>query len=798
MANIGRFQVKSKLGSGGQGSVYLCTDPELQREVAIKLLDRQLDADQSEVQGFLSEARVISRILHPNIVPVFDVGRAGGKPYLVFEYVQGHLLSDYLKRNEPDIPQVLDIFSGMLSGVSEVHRKGLVHRDLKPSNVMLNAEGTPKIMDFGIARMLGPNVGADSVLTGTPRYMAPEYIAEGRVSTQADIFALGAIFYEMLTGRRAFNGKDQKSLLESVIHDRVSAPSTFNPEVRQQLDAVVLKALEKEPSARYADAGDMLSALLEFREADDRTGRKGESVKGTVDFLMRRMQHKSDFPALSESIRTLNRLASSEDEDVGRLASVIIRDFALTNKILKVVNSAYYSRFAGKIGTISRAIVVLGVRTIRSVAASLIFFEHLHNKAQASKLKNEIATAIFSATLARQAAEDAGMERAEEGFLCGMLHNLGKILVTYYLHDESEEVERLVNQEGMNQEQSEKRVLGMTYQEIGVEIARQWNFPDTITRGMVKVDPKIPGNLKNSDIKLRLIANFANEAAGMIGESEAGDDRQINSLLKRYRMSLAISGRRFDEMVEGARQEFRELSGSLGGRADSDPFIQRLSWAPKKQEQEEPTAFDLDTTGKLTKTLALEPKGTRPSAESIQEIVPDGEAMNPEAVLTEGVQEVTGMLLDESVSLTEIFNVVLETIYRAMSYGRVVLVLQDMNRASFSAKLGFGNGIDDFISGFRFSRNYSADVFHVALKNGADLYIGNSGDAKIKKDIPEWYQKISRAGSFYIFPLIVKSKPIGLIYADHPKPGGVKLNDKQLNLIKALRNQVILAFKARM
>ncbi len=794
MSQIGRFEVKEKLGAGSQGTVYRCVDSELRRPVAIKLFDRVMSGAGFRMDSLLGEARTISQIQHPNIVSIFDVGNEQKQPYLVFEFVAGELLSERLARGRMSLHEVLEIITGILSGIDQVHRKGIVHRDLKPANIILSSDGAPKVMDFGIARLLSGTESRDVELTGTPRYMAPEYIDQGKVGPQADVFALGAILFEMLTGKVAFDAGDRQALLKHIRDHAVENPSGMNAEVSEQLDAIVQKALEKEPDSRFADAGEMLTAIVEYRKSRDEL--TGEATMGTVDFLLRRMQHKSDFPVLAESIRTLNRLTESDDKGMDHLAGIIIRDFALASKILKVVNSAYYSRFAGRIGTISRAIVLLGIQTIRSIAASLIFFEHLHNKTQALKLKNEIAAAIFSATLARQAAEDAGMAHVEEGFLCGMLHTLGKILVTYYLNDESEEIQRLVKTESMPQEKAERRVLGMTFQEMGGAIAEQWNFPATIIRGMVKVDPAAPGDLKDADVKLRLIANFSNEATRIIGES--GDDgaAQLKLLLKRYRRGLAISERRFDSMLDEARHEFAELSSSLSAKAANDPFIRQLS-RPEHADAAD-TIADKGGRDNITTTFALEPRKRSYGEALISEITPDDPAINAEIVLTEGLQEVTDMLLDDNVNIIQLFNVVLETIYRALAFNRVLLCLQDSGKQEIRAKLGFGADIEQFISGFHFSRQYSADVFHAALKNGVDLAISNTGDRKIREDLPEWYRKLSSAGSFLVFPLVIRQRPLGLIYADHPQPDGIVLTAKQLNLIKTLRNQLILAFRARM
>ncbi len=796
MQTIGRFKVGKELGSGSQGTVYLCGDPKLQRKVAIKLLKRSLFGGGGKKKDLLREARAISRIQHPNIVAIYDVGEEKGTPFLVFEYVEGELLSKYLQKGQPDLHRMLDIFEGMLSGVDQVHRQGIVHRDLKPANVILSTDGVPKIMDFGIASALERPSKKDAPLIGTPRYMAPEYIADKNIGTQADVFALGAILFEMVTGRYAFAGASQSELLINVINSQVPAPSTINPDVGERLDAVILKALEKDPQRRFGTAGEMLVALLEYREQADQRQDLPESSKGTVHFLLRRMRHKSDFPALSDSIRTLNRLVASEEEDVSRLASAIIRDFALTNKILKVVNSAFYSRFAGKIGTISRAIVVLGVQPIRSIAASLIFFEHLHNKSQAVKLKNEVASALFAATVARQAALEQGLEDPEEGFLCGMLHNLGRILVTYYLPDEREEIDRLVKLEGVKDEQAQIRILGVSCRELGIAIAKQWNFPGSITSSMEKMDPEKDGTPNTPKQKRQLIAAFSNEAADVIGQADPEDDTPIKEFLERYSSAWKMGGKKFKSMVGEARREFSELASGMSAKSAQSPYMSNYI-KPVTEAEETQQSPEQDRIQDATATLVLEDPEAVIAAQQDEGDELQQPEVNPEAVLTEGLQEVTAILVDPKHNLNQVFNVVLETIYRALPLQQILVCLMDAKSKQFVGRFGFGQDVDDLIQDFRFPIKYESNVFHAALKNGVDLYIADTNDKKIKGDLPEWYQKASRAGSFLVFPLVVNKRPLGLIYADHASPHGVELKGNQLNLVKALRNQIVLDIQSR-
>jgi GAF domain-containing protein len=147
-------------------------------------------------------------------------------------------------------------------------------------------------------------------------------------------------------------------------------------------------------------------------------------------------------------------------------------------------------------------------------------------------------------------------------------------------------------------------------------------------------------------------------------------------------------------------------------------------------------------------------------------------------------------------SVSEIFNVVLETMYRAVGFQRVVLALHDRKHKCMSGRLGFGEAEDDFLQAFRFSMDYSVDVFHGALKNAVDVYIADTTSDKIAADIPDWYKQISNAGSFLLFPLVINKKQVGLIYADHADPHGLKIDKKRLNLLKSLRNQIVLAVRS--
>ena len=209
-SRIGRYAIVRSLGEGGMGAVYLARDPAIDRPVAIKLLREGFAGGQAR-ERFLREAQAIGRLHHPNIVTVFDFGEHDGEPFIAMEYVEGRTLAQLAARHEVTRSRALKLVDELCAGLHYAHRAGIVHRDIKPANIMVDADGTVRILDFGLAR--GIAVGASfsgtesGVVVGTLNYMSPEQLAAGNIDHRSDIFAVGAVFYELLSGRQAFPGE---------------------------------------------------------------------------------------------------------------------------------------------------------------------------------------------------------------------------------------------------------------------------------------------------------------------------------------------------------------------------------------------------------------------------------------------------------------------------------------------------------------------------------------------------------------------------------------------------------------
>ncbi|MBC7591477.1 MAG: Stk1 family PASTA domain-containing Ser/Thr kinase [Salinibacterium sp.] len=260
----GRYQIRSRIARGGMATVYLATDLRLERRVAIKVMHGHLADDSKFKERFIQEARSAARLAHPNVVNVFDQGQDSDMAYLVMEYLPGITLRDLLTEHRVlTTEQTLDILEAVLAGLAAAHKAGIVHRDLKPENVLLADDGRIKIGDFGLARAASANTATGAALLGTIAYLSPELVTRGVADTRSDIYAIGIMMFEMLTGEQPFKGEQPMQIAYQHANDSVPAPSRKNPKIPAELDDLVLWSTSREPDDRPRDARAMLDRLYE-------------------------------------------------------------------------------------------------------------------------------------------------------------------------------------------------------------------------------------------------------------------------------------------------------------------------------------------------------------------------------------------------------------------------------------------------------------------------------------------------------------------------------------------------------
>lgn len=281
LERLGKYELLERLGQGGMGEVWKARDTQLRRYIAIKLLHTDLQANPDFVTHFMREAQFVASLHHPNIVQVHDfqiISTVGSsvKAYMVMEYIEGGTLADYIRDTVrrglfPPAADIVSFFTAIGLALDYAHRKGMIHRDIKPANILLDksantgkAMGEPILTDFGIARLQGTSASTVTrALIGTPRYISPEQ-AEGRtIDERSDLYALGIVLYEMVTGVTPFRGDNPIAIMMQHVHERPTPPSLINPNVSPAISAIVLQSISKDPQARFPSATAMTVALAE-------------------------------------------------------------------------------------------------------------------------------------------------------------------------------------------------------------------------------------------------------------------------------------------------------------------------------------------------------------------------------------------------------------------------------------------------------------------------------------------------------------------------------------------------------
>jgi len=268
---VGRYEIQRRLGRGGMGTVYVAHDPVLGRMVAIKMFAGDLDMPDAS-ERFAREARAAAALSHPNIVTIFDFGEFASQPYIVMEYVPGDTMANLIRRKAPiTIADKLRWMEELCAGAGYAHQMSLVHRDIKPANLMIDRSGRVRILDFGIARMLGI-ASNTAVMIGTPGYMAPEQITGEPVDHRSDLFSIGVVCYELLAYAEPFPGDTLPMITHRIVHEEPTPLEQLAPDLSHDIIAIVRQAMRKRSAERFKDAETLRIAIARVRrqyESDD-------------------------------------------------------------------------------------------------------------------------------------------------------------------------------------------------------------------------------------------------------------------------------------------------------------------------------------------------------------------------------------------------------------------------------------------------------------------------------------------------------------------------------------------------
>ncbi len=798
---VGRFELKRLLGQGAQSKVWLAFDPRLEREVAIKLMKPMRGSDASVLAQWLSEARSVSRLTHPNIVPVFEADVQDQQPYLVFEYVAGQTLAQLLaNQGAQSATQAVALMVDVLGALVAAHGAGVVHRDLKPSNVLVDASGRARVMDFGIAQRVsnvstasaGNPASTQATVAGTPAYMAPEAARGAQVSPVMDVYSAGLMLAELLWGKPLQPDTDAYRAIYRAAYEPLQLPAALLTGLDDGLRAVLLRALHREPDQRYPASGVFLAALQAWQaqqsEASAKADNPGGADNSTLEFLLRRMRNKTDFPALSESVVRIQTMATSETESISSVTNEILKDVALTNKLLRLVNSAHYAR-GSSIGTVSRAVSLVGFNGIRNMALSLVLLEHMQDKTNAHLLKEEFLRGLMAGSIASELSGTSA--EGEEAFIGALFQNLGRMLSQFYFPEESASIRAMVSstREPISEESASTRVLGMNFEALGVGVARAWGLPESIQRCMQLPAGDPPGRVPlEAHSRLRWTTRAANEMAdAMLHADPKVVDVGLGKVAKKFGKTLGLSDAQVHAAMVVARKKLVELAGAMDLRVKENsraaPLLKDPEHTPHKYDSLEASA--LQATQAITASgLSSAEKLAQPaSAEAAQ-------------TLTAGIQDITNVMV-EDFKLSDVLRMILEAMYRALDFHRVIFCMRDVKTDTLTGRFGLGAGVERVVKSFNVPLNPPGvpDLFAAVCAKGADTLIRDASDPRLAARLPDWYLKSFNAPTFLVLPLLLKGKPFGLIYADKAERDGLNVDEKELALLRTLRNQAVMAFK---
>jgi HD-like signal output (HDOD) protein len=504
-----------------------------------------------------------------------------------------------------------------------------------------------------------------------------------------------------------------------------------------------------------------------------------------LDAVLARLRECSGFPTLSTTISDINRSVASDSHSTRQLTQVILRDVALTTKLLQVVNSAIFGQYHGRIRTVSKAVLILGFEAVRNAAMSLMMLEFSRGRSQERVLQDELIGAFFAGVVSKPLCQRLGIVDSEEAVICTMFQSLGRLLVIFFLYEESKQV-RLLMDTGLSEEQAAERVIGITYRELGLGVARNWNFPDRLLEGMQRLSSRDMSPPTTEVQRLKIATNLANDLyITALRSTHADKTVALEALSKRYSPAIKLDVKELLAAIDYGLKEISERATTLNLPVENSPTLNVIRvWTGGTSDDgvddEDALACGDPVMQKVDALDALENS--------------TGAAIDAQQVLSAGIRDVTETLTSDF-ALNDVLQMVLETIYRGMGFTRTMIFVRDVRLNTMRARFGFGTDIERIIQKCNFPLPFAADVFHVAIDKGVDIAIENTQAANIIERIPQWHRQVINAKSFLLLPVMLKTQPIGLLYADFEGTDGMKITPEQLGLLRTLRSQVVLAFK---
>ncbi|MFD2452224.1 HDOD domain-containing protein [Ideonella paludis] len=581
-----------------------------------------------------------------------------------------------------------------------------------------------------------------------------------------DVYSAGMVLGHLLCGQPLRQERDPWRAIQSAIHDDIQWPSAAHSAAGQAVDdglrSLVLRAVARDPSVRFADAAALASALTRWMEPDPAPVQ--DAQHSTLHFLLRRMRLHGDFPALSDSVMRIQRIVGSDAGSLGALSDEIMKDVALTHKLLRLVNTVQFRRSnAAEVTSVARAAALVGFAAIRNMALSVMLLEHMQDKAQAERMRSLFLRALLTAALCDELTP-IGPER-EESFLAGLLSHLGRLLVQYYLPEEARQIDARVQASGQPasaaSDHAARSVLGLSLHELAHGVAEAWQLPPSLLEAMSLPQGDVPKRaLQTTPERLRWRTRLAHDMVDtLLSQEPEAAASEIARLAHTYARALGLSADQIQAAVQVARAQLVSLAASLHLPLGQGPLDRRLSGlaSPKRPAPHDPE-------------LAQQQ-------------------------LEHSIEQVTDALAADSFRLNDVLLMVLQGLQQALDARTVVLALRARHR-QFAGPFGSGEDVDTLRAQCRVElrSGLAADLLAAVCIKGKDTLISDAQASTLAPRLPAWLREHTPR-SFLLLPLMRQGVPFALIYVAYDGEEALTLSDRELGLVRTLRNQALMAFK---
>ena len=887
------------------GSVYVARHPHLGREVAVKFLAQEICAEPELAARFLAEARVTASLNHPNIVEILDFGEVDGELYYAMELLRGKSLRAVMREKgrlsgggmKPYVEQIC-------WALDAAHRAGIVHRDLKPANVIV-LEGEPlrlKLLDFGVAKTMsaGPTQTRAGQVLGTATHMAPEQALgdPGRVTPQSDLYSLGAIAYEMLTGTPVFHHESDMMLMVMHVRDAVRPIREQAPDVPAAVARLIEACLAKDPAARPAGAravAETLARALGNPDAEqpapeaeapvshtaiaDRPTRLAStappilaevapqpqklaprvtppdaaeppptviapqpaaavvaaqpavvapspaavvapspaavvapspaaapapfaprpqpavtlvsprapaapaarapvaqvapvppavaedaepSAEATIQTLLSRLQRRGDFPAFARTVGEVSHKADANGTfSAGQLGESILKDYALTAKLLRVVNANYARRFGGRIYSLQHAIVILGFDRVRSLALTISLFKTSGAGTGPERVSESAISALVSSEIARNLAGEARVSD-DEATVCAMFKNLGRHLVLVYLPELYDRVQSTVEDNGVTVAVAAKTILGITFEDLGTAIAKSWQLPPHVV-GAMSESELTAGKLDRNEDRLNALAAFANAVCDVVTRETAENrDQAVRRLLDKHKNLVDLDTAALEAILQQVEGSLNERDATLlGGDIKSSRFVTNVAAAahaePRKRAANAPSDPPVLVDPKRRQArIKLARPGAEPSpANEAAEAVPEADTRS----LEERIAEVRAHL-ERGYPSDGVLGMALRIVGAEFGVRSPLILTAAPNRQHLVLRFGLREDLEGLRRELKFplrAPGPRTQIFASAYHSGKDTLVKDCFEKETAETLPQSYFELLGSQSLAIYACLGKA-----------------------------------------